>query len=287
MYNSGTEGEVELIDYLRVIHNRRKMIISVTVIAVFTAGIVSLFLPPRYEASAQIRIGRVWDKEIENPYLVSEVVGSDAFLARVIEHLNLSTTPYKMKKDKVIEAQVLEGGAMGQKLPLLLSIHTHSTDPQRAVAIGNTVSRFLIEEHQRRFEEKLTQYQIYEKDLEREVTRIDTEITDLEKMIKAQQLRPSVNAPSVILLQAQLEQKNVQLLNFKKELKDTKINNTSSIITENTKLVAPPVLPVDHVNPNTKLIISVAGTLALFITLVMSFFLEYLDKIRLREKINK
>lgn len=277
------EEEVELIDYLRVIWKRRGLILFGTILSMVFAGAVSFALPPRYEATAQVRIGRVWDKEIENPYLTSEMIDSDAFLVRIIEKLHLPTTPYQMKKRKVVEVRVLEGGATGQKLPLLLSIQARATDPQQTVDVANAVAHFLVEEHQKRFEEKLKEYQFYEEELAREAARIEDQIRDLEKMIKKQSLGPTVNAPSVILLQAQLEEKNVQLLNFKRELKDTRVNNTSSIVTENTRLVAAPVLPKDHINPKVGLTMAVVGVLALFVSLMLGFFLEYLEQVRLRE----
>jgi uncharacterized protein involved in exopolysaccharide biosynthesis len=274
---------VELIDYLRVIWRRRMLIILGTICSVVLAGVVSFALPPLYEATAQVRIGRVWDKEMENPYLTKEMVGSDAFLDRVIKQLGLSTTPYQMKKRKTIEVEVLEGGGPGQKFPLLLGIRVRAHDPQQAVDISNTVSHLLIEEHQRRFEEKLKEYQFYEKEVEREVVRIEEQITELEKMIKKQVLNPSVNAPSIILLQAQLEQKSAQLLGFKKELRDTRINNASSIMTENSKLIAPPVLPKDQINPRIKLNMAMAGILGFFASLLLSFFLGYLEQVQIRE----
>lgn len=276
-----TEG-VELIDYLRIIWKRRRVIIFGTLLSVITGGVVSLFLPPRYEASAQIRIGRVWDKEVDNPYLVSEFINSDAFLARVVDRLNLSLSPYELKKERTIDISVLEGGA-GQKLPLLLLIRTHYDDPQKAVDIANVVSSLLIEEHQLKFEEKLREYETYEKELSQETARIEQQIVDLEGLIKKQAINPQVNAPSVILLQAQLEQKSAQLLNFKKELMTTKINNNSSIATENSKLIAPPVLPKNHVNPKTLLNMAVAGGGGFFISLVSAFFLEYLERARIRK----
>lgn len=275
--------EVELIDYLRVIWRRRKLVFLMPALSVIIAGVVSLMLPPLYEATAQVRIGRVWEKEIESPYLIVERVDSDAFLSRVIEQVNLPTTPYRMKKGNVVEARVLEGGSTGQKVPLLISIQAHANDPKQAVEIANTVASILTEDHKRRFEEKLNEYLAYEKELSREVVRIEEQMRDLENMIKKQQMNPSVNAPSVILLQAQLEQKNAQFLNFKKELKDVRINNTSSIITEDSKLIAPPILPKESINPRIKLNMAVAGAVSLFLTLILAFFLEYLDQVRIRE----
>ncbi|MGB3940167.1 MAG: Wzz/FepE/Etk N-terminal domain-containing protein [Candidatus Manganitrophaceae bacterium] len=276
----GVDEEIELIDYLRVLWKRRKLILLGTVLSVVVAGVISLFLPPVYEATAQIRIGRVWDKEVENPYLASALVGSDAFLMKVIDRVHLPITPYQMKKQKIIEMAVFEGGVAGQKLPVLLNVLIRSPKPQEAVDIGNTVAGLLVEEHQKRFEERLKEYRAYENDLEREVPRIEGQIHDLEGLIKKQSLTSTMNAPSVILLQAQLEQKSVQLLTFKKELKEVRINNASSMATENTKLVAPPVLPKEHVSPKINLNMAVAGVLGLFGTLMLSFFLEYLERVR-------
>lgn len=278
------EDQIELIDYLRVVWKRRKLIFLGTALSILIAGGITLFMPPRYEATAQIRIGRVWDKDIENPYLASELIMSDSFLTKVIQKLSLNITPYKMKDKKIIEVRLLEGGTVvGQKLPVLVSVQTHSHDPQEAVDLGRAVGEFVIEEHRGRFQERLKEYQSYEKDLEREVTRIEGQLNDLEVFIKKQSLNPTVSAPSVILLQAQLEQKSAQLLNFKKELKDARINNSSSMVTEETKLIAPPVLPKEPVNLRIKLTMAVVGAVSLLATLILSFFLEYLEQVRIRE----
>lgn len=269
------EKEVELIDYIRVVWRRRRLIVFSTIISIMLAGIVSFFMPPVYEVTAQLRIGRVWDKEIESHYLTKELVGSDGFLSRVIKRLNLPLTPYIMKKRKTISVEVLEGGGASQRFPLLLNIQIRTNDPQQALDISNAVSSILIEEHQGRYEEKLKEYRSYEEELKREVGRIEEQINDLERMIKKQSLSPSVNAPSVILLQAQLEQKNVQLLNLKKELKDTRLNNASSIITEMTKLISPPILPKERISPKIELNMAIAGFLGFFLALTLALFLEH------------
>lgn len=283
MKNSSMEEEVELIDCLRVIGRRRNLILLGIFLPLIVVGIIGFFLPPVYEATAQVRVGRVWEKEIENPYLIVERILSDDFLSKVIQRLNLPASPQEIRKGKAIEARVVEGGTTGQMLALLLSIEARSNDPKMSVDIVNLVANLIIEESKGRFEEKLNEYRTYEKELDREVKRIEEQIDDLGKMIKKQQLSPTVNAPSVILLQAQLEQKSVQLLAFKKELKDTRINNNSSIVTESTKLISPPFFPQYRVNSGIKLKMGFAAILGFSVTLMLSFFLEYLERVRARE----
>jgi len=275
--------ETELIDYVLVISRRRKFIFLGTFLLVVIAGVVSFTLPPLYEATTQVKVGRVWDKELENPYLTSELINSDAFLEKVIKKLNLSITPFQLKRKELIKTRVLEWGASGQKIPVLLTIHTRSHDPQEAVNLGNVIGDFIVEDHQQRYEERLKEYKEYEKDLRYQVARIEEQINELEQLIKKQSLNPTVSAPSVILLQAQLEQKSAQLLIFKKELKDARINNYSSLVTENTSVVSMPVLPREHINSHVVLNMVLTGMLGFFITLILAFFLEYLKKARTRE----
>lgn len=278
------EEEIDLIDYFLVIWKRRKFILVVTIFLMIISGAISLAVPRRYITTAQIRIGRVWDKEIENPYIASGLIESDAFLARVIERLHLPTTPYKMKAEKSLEVSVVEGFASGQKIPIVLSLQSQSIDPQQGVDILNAVAQLLIESHQPLFEEKLKEYRAYEKDLEREVGRIAIEINILEELIRKQQLSPAANISSMIILQGQLEERNAQLLNFRKELKDVRINNTSSIMTNNTKLIAQPVLPQNFVSPQVKQKMAIAGAFGFASAIVFVFFLEFIRKVRLREQ---
>lgn len=283
MSDSDNEDEIELIDLLRVIWSRRVFIVFTTLILMAGAGVVSQILPKKYETTALIQIGRVWEKEIESPYLTKEWIFSDAFLSQIIKKLGLDTTPDQMRKKKSIEVKVLESGPSGNKTPLLLSVRVQSEIPEQTVAVSEAVASLLIETHQVRFQERLHEYQVYAEGLSHDVSQIENATRELELLIKKQQLAPVVNAPSVILLQSQLEQKNVQLLGFKRELKDVRINNNSKIMTENTRLVSPPITPTKPVAPRVFFLISLAGALGGAAALFLAFFLEYLKQARSRE----
>ncbi|MFQ5949657.1 MAG: hypothetical protein ACE5J1_03100, partial [Nitrospiria bacterium] len=223
-------------------------------------------------------IGKVWDHNIDDPYLVKETIESDAFLSRLIKVLNLPTTPQKIGKalsTKVVETK--------KKEAILLEIQGHSSDPRQAVEIVDTTARLLIEDHRQRFEEGLNEHKSYETKLEKDVARIEAAVDELGRLIKGQQMNPTVNAPSVILLQGRLGEKNAQLIEIRRELRDTRINNRSSIVTENTRLISPPVLPKDPVNPRVMLMMALAGMVGLFAALILAFFLEYLAQVRIRE----
>lgn len=283
--NSEIEDEIELIDLLRIIWSRRKLIILTTLVFMVISGGITQMRPDRYETTALIQIGRVWEKEIENPYLTREWMESDAFLLQVIEKLHLDTTPRQIQE--AVRTKVLEKGASGRKKPLLLSVQVFAETPQQPVNIAETIVTLVIEKHRLRFEEWFHEYQVYEEGLSHDVARIEKAIRDLEVLVKKQQMAPVVNAPSVILLQSQLEQKNVQLLEFKRELQDTRLSNNSKVITENTRLIAPPIIPTEPLGSGIVLFVSVAGVLGFFGTVLLSFLLEYLKQVQLKESLNK
>lgn len=50
------EEEIDLRKYIGVLRRRWKLIVSITVLAVFVAGLVSFLMPPVYEARAAVLI---------------------------------------------------------------------------------------------------------------------------------------------------------------------------------------------------------------------------------------
>ena len=107
------EHEVELRDYINVLVRRKKLIISITLVAVLISGILSYFvLPPVYEASgsllvnpkgATVNITRSEDLLSPLSYLpqisvatYKEIVKSKDIEKKVFDELNLSSPPYNL-----------------------------------------------------------------------------------------------------------------------------------------------------------------------------------------------
>ena len=85
-----------------------------------------------------------------------------------------------------------------------------------------------------------------------------------------------MNVPAVILLQAQLEERQSQVLEFVKELRDVGLSNTARARTENTRIIFPAVAPENPVYPKTGFNVVVAGLVGFMGALVAAFFLEFL-----------
>ena len=108
--------DLELIDFFKFFWARRQLIFFGTFLTAVAAGIFSFFIPPTYEATTQIRMGRVWGEELENPYLTSILINSDTFLEKIIKELNLPISLNHMRKGKIIETHVLEGGKLREEV---------------------------------------------------------------------------------------------------------------------------------------------------------------------------
>jgi uncharacterized protein involved in exopolysaccharide biosynthesis len=278
--------QVELIDYLRVVGKRRWLIIGGTVGCVLAALVVSVLLPREYESNLQIKVGRVWNLGIDNPYRVTAIINSEPFLDKLRQKVGVKLSAYEMRRRDVVVAHTLDAGMVNaDKNTTLVNVATKGPTPEEAAKLAEAVADLMILEHLPRFKELLSGYLGYEKKLEDQIQVIQNEIQVLDSTIKRLGSNPQVNAPAVILLQAQLEQKQSQLLGFVRELRDVKLNNASKTLTENTRVVLPPVVPQRPVNPKVTLNVVIAGVIGLIAALVMAFFLEYLDRVKRREQV--
>lgn len=144
------EETVSLQDIFKVIKKRFGLIISITVGAMLIAGIISFFfLTPIYQGSTQILVNQTKQPEQQmiqtqdiqanlqliNTYNV--IIKSPAILNKVIERLDLDTTP----------------GALTQNISVtnandsqVVNITVQDENPAQAVDIANTVASVFKEE---------------------------------------------------------------------------------------------------------------------------------------------
>ena len=98
------EKEVDLRDYIRVIRKRKKIILLIFIVAVISSGIISFFLPPTYEVTSTVRIGKIIDidtlqrEPIESSIAASKFLKGPGILTETIKDLKLPYTLEKMKE---------------------------------------------------------------------------------------------------------------------------------------------------------------------------------------------
>ncbi|MFS0688846.1 Wzz/FepE/Etk N-terminal domain-containing protein [Sporosarcina sp. 179-K 8C2 HS] len=145
------EETISLHDLFRVLKRRSVFIISTALFAVILTGIISyFFLTPIYQASTQILINQKQTEQIQvnaqdiqtniqliNTYTV--IIKSPAILSKVIENLDLDTTPALLeKKIKVETTQDSQ----------VIKISVNDPEHYKSVDIANTIVEVLQEEIQ-------------------------------------------------------------------------------------------------------------------------------------------
>jgi len=139
------EDEIDLRKYINVLLRQWKLIVSITLIVVFVAGLVSFLLKPTYEAKAAVLINKARSEIILEPkyrtFLEEDIarqhralialVKSSTVATQVIEQLGDKLEPKERRVENMLdEIQVREQGN-------LIELSVKSTDPQKATAIAN------------------------------------------------------------------------------------------------------------------------------------------------------
>lgn len=139
------EDEIDLRKYINVLLRRWGVIVSITMVAVFVAGLVSFLSPSVYEAKAAVIITKARSEIIFEPryktFLEEDIasqrkglialVKSSSVATQVIEQLGDKLEPKERRAENILgKVQVREQGDF-------IEISVKSSDPQKAAAIAN------------------------------------------------------------------------------------------------------------------------------------------------------
>ena len=143
------EDKISLFDIIKVIKKKLVFIISVFIVMVSMTGIISyFFLTPIYEASTQILINQ---KQSDNQPLntqdiqtnlqlintYNDIIKSPLILSRVIDELNLQTTPELLAKEISVKSE---------QNSQVVDIIVEDPDLKKAVDIANSTTKIFQEE---------------------------------------------------------------------------------------------------------------------------------------------
>lgn len=137
------EETISLQDLFKTLRKRLLLIISAVILAVTIAGVVSyLLLTPIYQASTQILVNQPkmeqqqfnsqdiqTNLQLINTYNV--IIKSPAILSKVIENLDLDTTP------AALNAQITVNSAQNSQV---VNVSVQDPEPHKAVDIANTTA---------------------------------------------------------------------------------------------------------------------------------------------------
>jgi len=269
--------EIELIDYLNVIWKRKGLIIGGTLLATAAALVVSLGIPKTYEVSRTIQIGKLpggihGGTMIEGKFIESR----EAVIGRLTNHRVL-----KMLMEKV------HSGLPNTEMGALVSISTkpnpavrykvQTHDPQAVVRVADELAEYIIKIHKPVFDNGLQITKEHEAELAATIRNMGSGVQSMKKLMKRIVETPGVDATALILLQANIEDRNRSVADLRRELKESRLSRLGS---ENTSVIAADAPPKSAVKPRVKLNVALAGTLGLMMFTFVAFFMEFIEKAR-------
>ena len=275
------QNEVELIDYLKVIWKRKGLIIGGTLVAAATALVLSLSMPKTYEVSRTLKIGnlppriyegrRIEDSFIEHREAVIGRLKDDRVLKMVMEKVHSELGNMEMGGEVSIDTKTNPN----------VRYIVQSDDPQGATRIADRLAGYIIKVHKPSYGRELQIAKEYEAELTVTIRKVGAEIQSMRMILKKVMKAPKIDAPAVILLTANVEDRERSLADLRRELKGSRLSRLRS---ENTSVIAAGPPPKHPIKPNVKLNVILAGIVGLMIFTFIAFFLEYLVNLRKAEQ---
>jgi len=310
------EKEVDLRDYIRVIKKRKKVILLIFFIAIIVSAVVSFVLPPVYEVTSTIKIGKIVDVDtlekepIESQAGASGLLKSPQFLGEAIKELKLPFTVKGLEK-KISVEPVMETED-------LIQIKMETNNPSQGLSIMNYLSDKLVQrdaEIKKKYESEKDLLARYDKEIKKineELNKTENNIKEMEKEEKRLEIAwenisreiekrmkesKSLSQAESNILVGQMDSIGVKLevyrnsignerqryAAFLKELRETqiekaKIQRRGFSNVYNTEVLVSPEEPKEPIKPNKLLNVAVTGAMSLLFGLILVFFLESLGK---------
>ena len=303
------ENEIELIDYLNVLWKRKWLIIIPTFVLLVAVGVYSFFLPQVWEVDAIIQPSQYTLQTIDgtykeiltaNPKQIAEQINEALYNHIIAAELNLDIREIPKLK------------AENSKNSKLVKISTKANDVEKAKLILYSLFKHLkgdldkkvdvemkgIEEEIKAYKNKLNIIKQRKKEIEKEMSDIRKRIESLEKeqRLSLKKENRSESESLAILLYSNEIQQSLQYyselneLLSEKKIEEEDVNLEIGNLNERkgridyTQLIKEPTSSFSPVSPKKKRNVLIAGILGLMIFTVLTFFLEYIEKQKLKTK---
>jgi len=278
----GEDGELNLLDYLRVVCKFRRMIVLICLIAVAITAIASLLLPKVYAATASVvppldilqresgiadRFGAIKSSILSDAISVTSIVNmyagilkSRAVTGRIVDRFNLMNIYEAEYRNDAIKT--LKGNmAIDVSVEGIVSVTVEDTDPNRAAAIANAYVTELDKQNKKLSSGQATSKRVF---LESRLEEIEQELSNIE------------NIPAK---QAQIKEMLYELLSRECEL--ARIEEAKSMPT--IQVLDEAVVPEKKSKPKRRQMVMLSGVASLFFAVFIAFGREYFARIKEKE----
>ena len=303
------EKEIDLIDYLNVIWKRKWLIIIPTFLLVVAVGIYSFLQPPVWEIDTiimpskffiQTEGGGFTEVFPVDPKQIAGQINEATYNNLIASELNLDIREFpKLKAEILKETKMVRISTRANDVektkPILYSLFKHlKGDLDRKV----DVEMKGIEEEIKAYKNKLNIIKQRKKEIEKEMSDIRKRIESLEKeqRLSLKKENRSESESLAMLLYSNEIQQSLQYyselneLLSEKKIEEEDVNleignlNERKARIDYAQFIKEPTSSLYPVAPRKKRNVMLAGVIGIMIFTMLSFFLEYVKKQRIKSK---
>jgi len=276
------DQKIELIDYLRVIWKRKRLIIRGTFLAAAASLAVSVSMPNLYEVSRTLRIGLLPESAEEGKLVKGRQVESrEDFIDRLKDH--------RMLGEAVKELQL---GMSPKEVADLISIDTkpnphvrykvQAADVQVATRIADWLAESVIKAHKPIFDRWFQVTKENEEELVAKINSLEAENRKMKGILERTAEGQSIDTTAVVVLHVNIGDRERNLTDLRKELARTRLSRVGH---NNTVVIAAHTMPRQPFRTRVGLNLALGGTLGLMISIFLAFFLEYVERAKSKESV--
>jgi capsular polysaccharide biosynthesis protein len=260
------EDEIDLREYMGVIMKRKKLVISICLVSVIAAAILSFRMPKVYEITSTVQLGKL-DTLLISAQDAKAIMMNKNSLSSIVEGLKLGMTAEGLQKN--IRIEDVDGTN-------LLKVTVSYPGVAMAFKINDAIVSPLMAQGRSLYQQRLGIIVERLKELDEEIAGTSEDIAKIQALIQG--LPNTGSTPPLdislrmILLQSTLPgyDRNLTFLrNQRNELK---------LMLDNAKVFMifdAPVVPKNPVGSRMKQHIFMAGMFSLMFGVFLVFFLEY------------
>ncbi|MBI5574326.1 MAG: hypothetical protein HY919_07235 [Elusimicrobia bacterium] len=263
------EHEIDLMDYLRVLKKRWKLVAGITIGCVVISAVYSLFLPNVYESSAIIEPAKINSVPVE-----TSTIGELLFKNPLNPYLKGIAEQMGLKEKEAYNLP--EKFKMSDKLGYI-QVTAKEKSPEKAKQMADIVCSLIMERHNKLVKDGLEISNDEMSNLKEQLLTVKSEIEQLCKRSQQRESASTWGQGYVFqgLLQAKEDaskrQTALESAIRAKEMELKYYTKTASVIAE-------PVLPLIKSGPSKRNIVAIATILGFFISIFSAFTVEFLQK---------
>lgn len=252
MIKIGNEG-IDLAPLLRALWKYKWFIAIVVIGATAIAGLLVWREKSLFVATADIRVGRIWNEPIEDVNILLEKINGQPFQARLAERMDR-----KRADALAISAERLEAGKGRARYVYLLRLSAKAARPEKAQEILDAAVAQVLEESDKKFADTYAVYQNRENELK---AKIEAQKTAMAQTNIAPQ---------------ELYSKRIELQLQEQELAEMSINNAPLKTFHTTRVEDnSPAKHIARSSTYRRIAMVAAGALAFAILAVLAFELRH------------